>query len=52
MARHRSYRGLTLSRARHRSPGTVERMTHSVVISAAAIVLVMAMMIGDPGVRS
>ncbi len=52
MARHRLNRGLTRSRARHRKPGAVERMAHSVVISAAAVVLVMAMMVGDPGARS
>lgn len=52
MARHRVYRGLTFSRARHRAPGPVqlvlERGMHSIIVSAAAAMLVMAMLGTDP----
>ena len=56
MARHRHTRGLTLSRARHRKPGPVqgmvERGLHSLIVSAAAAMLVMTMFATDPVIHS
>ena len=56
MARHRYNRGLTLSRARHRKPGpvqgVVERSLNSLIVSAAAAMLVMTMFATDPAIHS
>lgn len=52
MARHRFTRGLTVSRARHRAPGRIQRIAehglHSAVVAVAATMLVMAMVGSDP----
>ena len=56
MARHRHTRGLTLSRARHRKPGpmqgVLERGIHSLIVSAAAAMLVVTMFATDPAIHS
>jgi len=56
MARHRYNRGLTLSRARHRAPGPVQRVVehglHTLIVSAAAAFLVMSMLGSDPAYTS
>lgn len=56
MARHRTHRGLTLSRARHRAPGRLQRVAehamHSMIVSAAAAMLVMVMLGSDPALHA
>lgn len=56
MAKHRRSRGLTLSRARHRAPGPVQRVLErgisSAIVSAAAALLVMTMLVSDPSFNS